>query len=132
VIWIVLRDGFGLSAKWVKLKLGKGYAYTSLEQSEKHDAYQSSAVRLWKWLPGVVLVIVLSCPILKAQFGMSYGMPLLSLFLAFGMSLLAIQATGATGMYAQLIIEMSDQLTTGRYDTAGDTLEGLVGHPRRC
>jgi hypothetical protein len=55
------------------------------------------------WLPGVMLVIVLSCPILKAQFGMSYGMTLLSLFLAFGMSLLAIQATGATGKYAQFI-----------------------------
>jgi hypothetical protein len=103
VIWIVLRDGFSLLVKWAKLKLGKGYAYTSLEQPEKPDPADSDRVRLWMWLPGVILVIVLSCPALKAQFGMSYVMTLLSLFLAFGMSLLAIQATGATGTYARLI-----------------------------
>ncbi|KAL2859214.1 OPT superfamily oligopeptide transporter [Aspergillus pseudodeflectus] len=73
-------------------------SYTSLSKELATADHPSprDRVRLWMWLPGVIFVIVLSCPALKGQFGMSYLLTLLSLFLAFGMSLLAIQATGAT------------------------------------
>ncbi|KAL3459685.1 OPT superfamily oligopeptide transporter [Aspergillus heterothallicus] len=96
VMWIVLRDGAILITNWVKQKFGEGYAYTSLKQPEKSETEANRGLALWMWLPGVVFVVVLSCPVLKAQFGVPYSMTLLSLLLAFGMSLLAIQATGAT------------------------------------
>jgi uncharacterized membrane protein YjgN (DUF898 family) len=50
------------------------------------------------WLPGLILVILLTCLITKQQYGMPVLETLLALFLAFFFSFLAIQATGATGM----------------------------------
>ncbi|KAJ0423298.1 OPT superfamily oligopeptide transporter [Aspergillus carlsbadensis] len=120
VIWIVLRDGSILAVNWVRQKLGRGYAYTSLEQPEKSDSDLDQCVGLWMWLPGVILVVMLSCPILEAQFGMSYGMTLLSLFLAFGMSLLAIQATGAT-----------DTTPLGTLSKVSQVILGGVNHQAR-
>jgi hypothetical protein len=54
------------------------------------------------WLPGLFLVILLTCMITKQQYGMPVLETLLALFLAFFFSFLAIQATGATGMMSSV------------------------------
>ncbi|KAI9037530.1 OPT superfamily oligopeptide transporter [Aspergillus affinis] len=53
-------------------------------------------IKTWMWFPGLLIVIVVSCPILKIQYDMLIIETLLAFFLAFILSLLAIQATVAT------------------------------------
>ena len=66
--------------------------------SEVQDfALDDEIVQLWMWLPGLVAVLVLTCIVMRSQFGMPILETLLALFLAFFFSFLAIQATGATG-----------------------------------
>ncbi|KAL4875678.1 OPT superfamily oligopeptide transporter [Aspergillus karnatakaensis] len=97
VIWTVLHDACGLIVSWGKQVWNRGYKYTSLQEPEKSmEESHSGVVRSWMWLPGIVLVVCGSCLLFKAAFGVGVAETLLALFLAFAMSLLAIQATGAT------------------------------------
>jgi hypothetical protein len=66
-------------------------------------ALPSEQVEMWMWLPGLIVVLLLTCMIMKWQFNMPIGEVLLALFLAFFFSFLAIQSTGATGNYYILI-----------------------------
>lgn len=92
VIWIAFR---GLWQAF-KTRRQKGYAYTSIN-GEKIPANEDN-IRLWMWLPGLVVVIVVTCFITSVQFEMSVAETLLALTLAFLLSLLAIHASGATGL----------------------------------
>jgi hypothetical protein len=60
-------------------------------------ASESELVKMWMWLPGLVVVIICMCVVLGVQYEMPVGMSLLSVFLAFFFSFLAIQCTGVTG-----------------------------------
>jgi hypothetical protein len=60
-------------------------------------ASRDEQVPTWMWLPGLVVVLVMACVVMKNQFDMPVGEILLALFLAFFFSFLAIQSTGATG-----------------------------------
>ena len=55
-------------------------------------------IRLWMWLPGLVLTLVMACIVLKYRFNMPLSEVLLAMFLAFFFSFLAVQSTGATGL----------------------------------
>ena len=52
------------------------------------------------WAPLLIIVIICACVVLGVQFDMPVGMSLLSVFLAFFFSLLAIQCAGVTGEYS--------------------------------
>lgn len=54
-------------------------------------------VQMWMWIPGLILSIICVCVVLGVQYDMPVGMSLLSVFLAFFFSFLAVQCTGATG-----------------------------------
>ncbi|KAE8404297.1 OPT oligopeptide transporter protein-domain-containing protein [Aspergillus pseudonomiae] len=90
VLWIATR---GL---WQALKARrkKDYAYTTIG-GEKNLANENN-IRLWMWLPGLVVTIAVTCFITSVQFEMSVAETLLALTLAFLLSLLAIHASGAT------------------------------------
>lgn len=60
-------------------------------------ASRNEQVATWMWLPGLLVVLVMACVVMKSQFDMPVGEILLALFLAFFFSFLAIQSTGATG-----------------------------------
>jgi hypothetical protein len=60
-------------------------------------APEKDQVKMWMWLPGLVVVIICICVVLGVQYAMPVGMSLLSVFLAFFFSFLAIQCTGVTG-----------------------------------
>ena len=60
-------------------------------------ASQNEQVKIWMWLPGLLVVLVMTCVVMRMQFDMPVGEVLLALFLAFFFSFLAIQSTGVTG-----------------------------------
>src|SRR6266550_2755492 len=71
-------------------------------QQEEEDLVEDSAaphelVKMWMWMPGLILSIICICVVLGVEFKMPVGMSLLSVFLAFFFSFLAIQCTGVTG-----------------------------------
>ncbi|KAF7617533.1 hypothetical protein AFLA_006453 [Aspergillus flavus NRRL3357] len=90
VIWIAAR-GFWQA---LKTRRQKEYTYTTIG-GEKNLANEDD-IRLWMWLPGLVVIIVVTCFITSVQFEMSVAETLLALTLAFLLSLLAIHASGAT------------------------------------
>ncbi|EIT75197.1 putative membrane protein [Aspergillus oryzae 100-8] len=92
VIWIAAR-GFWQT---LKTRRQKEYTYTTIG-GEKNLANEDD-IRLWMWLPGLVVIIVVTCFITSVQFEMSVAETLLALTLAFLLSLLAIHASGATGL----------------------------------
>jgi hypothetical protein len=53
---------------------------------------------LWMWGPGLILSITGICAVLGVQFHMPVGTSLLSVFLAFFVSLLIIHCNGLTGL----------------------------------
>lgn len=78
------------------------------------------------WLPGLLVVLVMACVVMKGQFGMPVGEILLALFLAFFFSFLAIQSTGATGEESP-----STKVTfliSGRYYAFNRCIEGFSDH----
>ncbi|KAE8381144.1 OPT oligopeptide transporter protein-domain-containing protein [Aspergillus bertholletiae] len=72
------------------------YTYTAIG-GEKNLSKEDD-IRLWMWLPGLIGIIVATCFITSVQFEMSVAETLLALTLAFLLSLLAIHASGATGL----------------------------------
>lgn len=69
------------------------------QDENRHDnGTQVAEIATWMWAPGLAAVVIIGCTITAAQFDMTVWATLLSLVLAFFMSLVAIQATGATGM----------------------------------
>jgi hypothetical protein len=83
---------------------GKHYAFLqprelSHEQIPTQDpASDNELPRTWMWMLGLILSVVGMCAVLGSQYHMPIGMSLLSVFLAFFFSFLAIQCTGVTGM----------------------------------
>lgn len=73
--------------------------WTEHEQNDmvEDPAAVNELVKMWMWAPGLVVVIVCMCVVLGVQYQMPVGMSLLSVFLAFFFSFLAIQCTGVTG-----------------------------------
>lgn len=69
----------------------------SQEPEIEDPASPDQQVKMWMWVPGLMAVIVLMCVSLGLQYDMPLGMSLLSVFLAFFFSFLAIQCTGVTG-----------------------------------
>lgn len=83
-------------------KLTKAAYFKNVGAQKEEDVVEDPAapqdlVRMWMWLPGLVATIVCICVVMGVQFGMPVGMSLLSVFLAFFFSFLAIQCTGVTG-----------------------------------
>ncbi|WEW57180.1 hypothetical protein PRK78_002642 [Emydomyces testavorans] len=121
VFWTLVRDLARVLAKWVTSKLRKDYRYTILSENDKDEAKSADvSITAWMWAPGLLVVVVLACPVMKFQYGMSIAETLLALILAFFLSLLAIQATGATdctpvgtlSKVSQVVLASTSQQTT--------------------
>lgn len=99
-------------------KLGKDLKFFKMKpQDESHmvqdPAAEADLIPMWMWALGLVLSIIGMCVVMGKQFGkhirawtyfqtnlvtdMSIGLTLLSVFLAFFFSFLAIQCAGVTG-----------------------------------
>jgi hypothetical protein len=65
----------------------------------KDPALAEDLVKTWMWMPPLIILLFLACLVMGVQYDMPVGESLLALFLAFFFSFLAIQSTGATGVY---------------------------------
>lgn len=65
--------------------------------NEEFRPPRSGDIATWMWAPGLVVAVAASMLSMKLTFGISLLKTLLALGLAFLLSLVAIQATGATG-----------------------------------
>ncbi|EGX94287.1 oligopeptide transporter [Cordyceps militaris CM01] len=96
--------------------------YTVVEQEpdqldEKPVAARND-IELWMWLPGLLVVIVAALLILRLQFSMPLLEAALALVLALSMSLIAIQATGATDTTPINAISKVSQIALGTISRA--------------
>ncbi|THC91025.1 hypothetical protein EYZ11_009507 [Aspergillus tanneri] len=99
VIWALLRDSTRAVIAWMagQQRRESSYQYMIVSESENNNSVDADGgITVWMWLPSLLVVIAVSCPILKWLYDMSVAETMLALFLAFILSLLAIQATGAT------------------------------------
>ncbi|PIA97430.1 hypothetical protein CB0940_05809 [Cercospora beticola] len=103
-----------------RIALGRGSS-ASLERkgAQKQDdlvkdfAEDSELVKWWMWLPALIIVIILTCVVTGVQFDMPVGMSLLSIFLAFFFSLLAVQCTGVTDITPLTAASKASQIVLG-------------------
>jgi OPT family oligopeptide transporter len=100
-------------------RFNKQSAYLeSKGQQQKSDlvedfAEDSELVRWWMWFPPLILIIVLACVVMGVQFEMPVGMSLLSIFLAFFFSLLAVQCAGVTDITPLTAASKASQIILG-------------------
>jgi OPT family oligopeptide transporter len=89
--------------------------WTENEQNDmvEDPAAESELVKMWMWLPGLVVVIICMCVVLGVQYEMPVGMSLLSVFLAFFFSFLAIQCTGVTDITPLTAASKASQVILG-------------------
>ncbi|UPX18778.1 uncharacterized protein EKO05_0009069 [Ascochyta rabiei] len=125
VLWNLLRTSAVASIPVIARLIGRTqYDYTRLESgngnetedeetpcSEKNEAFSLTA-----WGSSLLFVIVAACILTKSQFQMSILETVVALVLAFLMSLITIQATGATGeqlstLYEQLKADLCKDTT---------------------
>lgn len=83
------------------------------EADNLDPAAPEDQVSIWMWFGPLVLVIILTCVVMKLQFEMAIGETLLAVFLAFFFSLLAIQCTGATDITPLTAASKASQLVLG-------------------
>lgn len=70
-------------------------------------------VKAYYWAPLLILMVVLICVVMGVQFDMPVGMSLLSVFLAFIFSFLAIQCTGITDITPLTAASKASQVVLG-------------------
>lgn len=98
---------------------GKELAFFKNAGAQAHEdlvedsAEEKDLVKMWMWLPGLLLSIICICVVLGVEFDMPVGMSLLSVFLAFFFSFLAIQCTGVTDITPLTAASKASQIILG-------------------
>ncbi|KAM3507294.1 hypothetical protein MY11210_007217 [Beauveria gryllotalpidicola] len=90
------------SSDALEQQAGKITNYAAVDQdpdqtSEKKPVLNND-IELWMWLPGLIVVIVVALFVFFFQFGMPLLEAIVALVLSLSMTLIAIQATGATAL----------------------------------
>ncbi|KAF2488975.1 oligopeptide transporter [Lophium mytilinum] len=121
IIWYAFRAVYrgicnGIYAIGKAMK--KDLAWFNKGDQHEDDMVEDSAapedlVKMWMWLPGLVLSIICICVVLGVEFDMPVGMSLLSVFLAFFFSFLAIQCTGVTDVTPLTAASKASQIILG-------------------
>jgi uncharacterized oligopeptide transporter (OPT) family protein len=70
-------------------------------------------VKVWMWSPGLLLSVICICVVMGVEFDMPVGMSLLSVFLCFFFSFLAIQCTGVTDITPLTAASKASQIVLG-------------------
>ncbi|KAF2867123.1 oligopeptide transporter [Massariosphaeria phaeospora] len=99
--------------------MGKEFSvFKRVGAQAEEDLVEDSAapheqVKMWMWLPGLLLSIISICIVLGVEFDMPVGMSLLSVFLAFFFSFVAIQCTGVTDITPLTGVSKASQIVLG-------------------
>jgi OPT family oligopeptide transporter len=83
------------------------------EDTVEDPAAPEDLVKMWMWMPGLLLSIIMICVVLGVEFGMPVGESLLAVFLAFFFSFLAIQCTGVTDITPLTAASKASQIVLG-------------------
>jgi len=83
------------------------------ESLVEDSAAEHELVKWWMWFPLLIIVIILSCVVLGVSFDMPVGMSLLSVFLAFFFSFLAVQCAGVTDITPLTAASKASQIVLG-------------------
>lgn len=103
----------------VSRKLGKDLPWMEKKsRQEQSDMVEDPApiedqVPMWMWMPGLIVVIICICVVLGVVYSMPVGMSILSIFLAFFFSFLAIQCTGVTDITPLTAASKASQIVLG-------------------
>lgn len=104
----------------VRKALGRGSSPYLESKGAQNDsdlvadfAKDDELVKWWMWFPAMVVVIILACVVMGVQFDMPVGMSLLSIFLAFFFSLLAVQCSGVTDITPLTAASKASQIVLG-------------------
>jgi len=76
-------------------------------------AAEDEQVKWWMWAPALVVVLICACVVLGVQYDMPVGMSLLSVFLAFFFSFLAVQCCGVTDITPLTAAGKASQIVLG-------------------
>ncbi|OCK81683.1 oligopeptide transporter [Lepidopterella palustris CBS 459.81] len=122
IIWYAFKAVYrgicsGIYAAGRAAKKDLTFFKNASSQSED-DLVEDSAephqlVKMWMWMPGLLLSIICICVVLGVEFDMPVGMSLLSVFLAFFFSFLAIQCTGVTDITPLTAASKASQIILG-------------------
>jgi uncharacterized oligopeptide transporter (OPT) family protein len=91
----------------------KKHGESRQENLVEDSAPEHQLVKWWMWLPLLVVVIICVCVVLGVQFDMPIGMSLLSVFLAFFFSFLAVQCAGVTDITPLTAASKASQVVLG-------------------
>jgi len=99
-------------------KRGKDLKFFKVKPQDESNFVQDPAdpseiPPMWWWMPGLIVSIIGMCAVLGAEYGMPVGMSLLSVFLAFFFSFLAIQCTGVTDITPLTAASKASQIILG-------------------
>ncbi|OAA74700.1 oligopeptide transporter [Akanthomyces lecanii RCEF 1005] len=90
------------------------YAAVSQDPGQLSEKIKAKdGIELWVWLPGLGIVMLAAVVILHFQFSMPFLEAIVALILSFSMSLIAIQATGATDTTPINAISKVSQIALG-------------------
>ncbi|KAF2273660.1 oligopeptide transporter [Westerdykella ornata] len=96
-----------------ELKVFKKVGARANEDLVEDPAEPHQQVKMWMWMPGLLVSIICICVVLGVQFEMPVGMSLLSVFLAFFFSFVAIQCTGVTDITPLTAASKASQIILG-------------------
>ncbi|KAM5442932.1 hypothetical protein MferCBS31731_001804 [Microsporum ferrugineum] len=114
VFWLTGLEVFKGCQKIISQLQPKQHKYEHLsEEGLESEMNRTTAgdIKQWMWLPGLIAVLILTCVVSKLQYDIPIVSSLLSLFLAFIFSFIAVQATGATAPLTA--ISKASQLVLG-------------------
>ncbi|KAF7186416.1 putative metal-nicotianamine transporter YSL13 [Pseudocercospora fuligena] len=100
-------------------KMGKPSEAMERKGAQKQADYvqdfaeDKELVKWWMWAPAIVFVVIMTCVVMGLQFDMPVGMSLLSIFLAFFFSLLAVQCAGVTDITPLTAASKASQIVLG-------------------
>lgn len=103
----------------VMRKMGKPNPKLEAKGAQRQDdlvkdfAREDELVKWWMWLPLLIFVIIMTCVVMGVQFDMPVGMSLLSIFLAFFFSFLAVQCAGVTDITPLTAASKASQIVLG-------------------
>lgn len=89
------------------------YGHQDEADMVEDPAKPEELVKVWMWGPLLILVIICSCVVMGVQYDMPVGMSLLSIFLAFFFSFLAIQCAGVTDITPLTAASKASQIVLG-------------------
>jgi uncharacterized oligopeptide transporter (OPT) family protein len=111
--------GIGKGLYDISYKAGKEIKFLrKAKESEVKDLVEDPArpeeiPKMWMWAPGLIATIICMCVVMGVQYDMPVGMSVLSIFLAFFFSFLAIQCTGVTDITPLTAASKASQIILG-------------------